>query len=137
MANTRSAIRAALKALLLDETDAGANVYTNRDASLWESETPAILISTSEESANPTTFRHNRYTRDLTFEIAVKVKTNDAVDDELDALIAQVETIMLNNASISGTVLGTFQTNTELRYDTEGEVAIGVGVLRFTSKYIS
>lgn len=137
MANNRANIRAAVKALLEDETDAGPNVYTNRETSLWQSELPAILIFTSEESSRHEAMNRQRYIRTLTLSIKVKLEESSTIDDDLDALLAEVETIIAANNGLGGTVLSTIQTGTEIRIDTEGENPVGVGELTFECQYIS
>jgi hypothetical protein len=138
MANNRSAIRDAIKALLLDETDAGANVYTSRTSPLWQSELPAILIYTEDESAKPESMRANsRSIRTLQVTIHAKIEASEDVDDDVDSLVAEIETLISEESSLGGTVLGSQLTNTETRVDMQGESEIGVAVLTYECLYIS
>lgn len=137
MANNRVAIRAALKALLSGETDAGTNVYTNRESRLWKSELPSIIINTPDEPVNIRALNGGIYNRTLTINVEVKVEASEDVDDTLDALLAEVEQIVADNPSLSGTVQAAIQTNTETRIDSEAEKDIGVGILTFECKYSS
>lgn len=137
MGNNRFAIRFALMNLLLGQTSADQNVYTNRENSLWRVELPALIISTSEEPVVPATLQGRRYNRTLTLTVEAKVEATESVDDALDALLAEVETIVSNNPSISGTVQAIIQTNTETHMVSQGERDIGVGTLTFECKYTS
>jgi hypothetical protein len=138
MANNRSAIRAAAKALLSGETDALANVYTSRTSPLWQTELPAILIYTESEEAVPESMRANpRSIRTLQLTIHAKVEATEDVDDDIDALLTEIETLMSAQSSIGGTVLGSTLTNTEIRVEHDGQKDVGVGVLTYECKYIS
>lgn len=137
MANNRVAIRAAIQTLLLNATDAEDNVYTNRKNKLWESELPAILISTVQEPALPESLSGRRYIRNLEVKLIIKIASTEASDDDLDVLVGQVETLVNANQFLSGTVLSTIQTNTELIFDAEGETDVAVATLTFECKYIS
>jgi len=135
--NKRTEIRDAVKELLDGETEAGSNVYVNRETSLWQSELPAILIYTNQESSVPNSINLKRYIRTLELKIEVKVEESEAVDEEIDALLAEIEEIVSENISLSGTVLSTKQISTEIEFDTSGEKPLGVGTLTFECQYIS
>lgn len=137
MANNRVAIRAALSALLSGNTNADTNVFINRGSPLWKTEFPAILVYTKEESATPESIQVRRYIRDLQLLIDVKVQATDASDDALDAVVSQVETIMADNSSISGTVLSSILSKTEISVNSDAEEDIGVATLTYECKYIS
>lgn len=137
MANNRSAIRQAIKTLLVDETDALANVYTSRTSLLWKSELPAILIFTEQESAVPESMRNTRSIRTLQVTIHAKLEASEDVDDDVDTLVAEIEVLMTSDSSLGGTVLGSSLTNTETRVESEGEKDIGVAVLTYECKYVS
>lgn len=137
MANNRSNIRLAIKNVLLDETDAGSNVYTNRETKLWESELPAILIYTAQEPAIPESLSSQRYVRTLELRIEVKVKGTTDVDDSIDEVLGQIEDLIHANPSLNGVVSATILTNTEISLDSDAQEEIGVGVLSYECKYIS
>jgi hypothetical protein len=91
MANNRSNIRAAVKTLLDGETDAGDNVYTNRETGFSQTQLPAIIIQTDEEQARPVSGTVSRRSlRTLSLKITVKLEESDSIDDDLDALLAYV-----------------------------------------------
>jgi hypothetical protein len=122
MANNRSNIRAAVKTLLDGETDAGDNVYTNRETSLSQTQLPAIIIQTDEEQARPESGTVSRRSfRTLSLKITVKLEESDSIDDDLDALLADVEDLISASPSLGGTVLSAILTSSEMSIDGEGE----------------
>lgn len=137
MGNNRKAIRDALKALLIGSTAADANVFTSRTSPLWESETPAILISTPEESTEFGSLQANRYRRTLTLNVEVKIVATENVADDLDDLVNQIESILILNQSLTGTVQSTTLQSTSTRVDSETDQDIGVAELTFECKYMS
>lgn len=137
MANNRQAIRTAVQAMLLGNTDADQNVYKNRESKLWQSELPSILIYTLQEPSTSESLQSRRYIRDLELLIKVKVEATESVDDVLDALVGEVEDLINADRSLSGTVLSTVQQNTEITIESEGENDVGTAILTFTCKYIS
>lgn len=137
MANSRADIRSALQSMLSGATSAGTNVYSNRRTALWESELPAILIYSNQESATPESQRVLRYIRTLELLIEVRVQATTAVDDDVDDLLGEIEDLIYADPSIGGTVLKAIQTNTEFRVDSDADQDIGVGVLTFECQYIA
>jgi hypothetical protein len=138
MANNRSNIRAAVKTLLDGETDAGDNVYTNRETSLSQTQLPAIIIQTDEEQARPESGTVSRRSfRTLSLKITVKLEESDSIDDDLDALLADVEDLISASPSLGGTVLSAILTSSEMSIDGEGEKLIGVGTMTYECQYIS
>lgn len=123
--------------MLSGETDAGTNVYTSRETSLWKSELPAILIYTSQEPTAPESLSARRYIRSLELNIHVKIEATENVDDDLDELVSDIEELIDADQSLGGTVLSAVQTNTEIRVDSEGDKDIGVAIITFECKYIS
>jgi len=137
MANNRQAIRAAMKALLLNNTDAGANVYSNRKSPAWQSELPAIFIHNHEEPLQSESINVQRYVRNFQVLIDVMAEATASVDDTLDQIAAEVETIIGANPSISGTCISTIQKTTEFKFDSDGETPVGVATITFECQYIS
>jgi hypothetical protein len=135
--NNRKAIRDALKALLLDETSAGENVYSNRETAAWQSELPSILIYTESEDAQPRAANTSQsYIRDLELRIDLKLEATENVDDALDDFVSEVEEILFSNPSFGG-VTSSRLTRTEVRIDEQGENSVGVASLSVLCKYIS
>lgn len=137
MANNRQAIRTAVMTLLMGNTSADQNVYANRETKLWTSELPAVLIHTSHEPVVPEGMSGRRYARTLQLVIKIRVQATQTVDDDLDSLAGEVETIIDANPGLGGTVQATIQTGTEIIVDSGGEEDIATATLTFECKYIS
>lgn len=136
MPQTRKSIRDAVVALLDGNTSAGNNVYANRETTLWESELPAILVYTADESAEPRDASGRTYIRTLDLNIQIKAEANDTVDDDLDALATEVEDIISNDRSLSGTAISSVYKSTEISLDAESETEKGVATLSYEIKYV-
>lgn len=138
MGNKRPEIRDALKTLLINaSTAAGNNVFTNRENGQWKAELPLIIIHTSQEAARPESLKGRRYIRTLELTVTTKIKATDSTDDELDDFVAAVEDEIVSNPSLSGTVLSTILTSTQIIIDSESEYDIGVGILTYECQYIN
>ncbi len=142
MAHKREEIRKAVLALLntpvsmVYPTDAGANVYANRVAPLWQSELPAILIYVRNETAVRRALNSRQSLRNLNLVIEAYAEANDAVDDQLDDLATQIENIISANPSLTATALGAVLTETEITLDDSGEKLLGKLTLNFEVQYI-
>jgi hypothetical protein len=137
MGNNRTVIRNTVVGMLRDQTAATSNVYGNRTSKLWQSEVPAILVNTLSEPTTPEAMQSTRYIRDLELQIKIKVQLTDIVDEALDSLAAEVETIINSDRSLGGTVLSTIQNHTEVAIDSDAETDVATAILTFTCKYIS
>lgn len=136
MANNRKAIREAVKAILSGNTSVGSNVYTSRNEPLWESELPAILVSTGDEEATPRDNSGRQYIRTLTLTIEIKAEGNATVDDDLDDLANEVETIIVANNSLNATAIAAKYKSTSKTLDAESETEKGVATLTYEVQYI-
>ena len=96
MAHRRKEIRDKIRALLLNNTSAGANVFTNRSAALFTSQLPAIAIYTGDEDSEFLNPPENRLKRTLQvfIEFAKLEVTEGAIEDEIDALCLEIENII-------------------------------------------
>ncbi len=135
MAHIRKEIRDAIVELLLDETDAGENVYANRETDLWEAELPAILVYTRDESATPRDLSGRTSIRTLQLIIEIKVYANTTLDDTLDAIALDVEDIM-SAAQIAGTTGRPIYKSTQIELDSGSAKEKGVATLTFDIQYI-
>lgn len=136
MAHKRKTIRDAAVALLVAaNTNVGSRVYANRVTSTWESELPAILVYTTDETATQRDMSSRTSLRTLQLKIQIRVSANDTVDDDLDAIAEQVETAIRANVSISGTAQSTIYQSTEITLDSEGKTESGVAELNYEVKY--
>jgi hypothetical protein len=136
--NKRTEIRTALKDMLTDgESGIIANIFVNRESRLWQSELPAVIIYSNQETTTPKDLSSRRYIRTLELTVQCKVEATENVDEDLDDLVSEVETVIDSDQSLKGTVLSSVQTNTEIRIDAEGEKDVGVAIITLECKYIS
>ena len=96
---TRKAIREKLKAILLNATDAGCNVFATFPRHTQEYQWPAIFIYPNEEDYTKINVTPKTTRRDLSLRIEIIAADSDECDtvDILDTIADQIETVV--NAS--------------------------------------
>ncbi len=125
----RHKIREALKEMLLNQTDAGSNVYSNRVSSYWRSELPCISIFMRDEELSPRDLSAKTYLRKSTITIEIHAEAKEDLDLALDKIADQVEGIILSDISISGTVQGCIFQGIEIDLASGDETTTPIGVL--------
>lgn len=98
---------------------------------------PSINIVTPNESAEPESMSRSRYIRKMELRIEVRIEAKEDTDDELDALLADVEDVIIEDSTFSGTVLDSVLLDTETDIGFEGSREIGLGVLIYEAIYVS
>ncbi len=137
MSHQRETIRGAVVSLLTSgNTDAGNNVFSNRKNPLWQEELPAILVSTEEETAEPRDIQGKQSIRTMQLRIDCKIEAVPSVEDDLDDLCDDVEEILADSPSLSGTALDAVYKSTVIATDVDGEKEIGTATLIYEVKYI-
>ena len=136
MSQSRKNIRDAVVTLLSGATAAGTNVYANRETSLWETELPAILVYTKEETAEPRSISYKQSIRTLDLIVEIKALATEIVDNQLEDIAEDVETVMIANQSLSGSALSVEYISTSISLDSDSETEKGVAALTFKVKYI-
>lgn len=131
----RQIIREKIRELLLQKTWAEKRVFSNRSASLFESELPAILLYTRDESARQFTEAPRQLRRQLNLSIQAICRLQDQVDDYLDQLALQIESVFNANPFLDGTVADTLLTATEVEISSEGNMPIGSITLNYQVEY--
>lgn len=106
MSATRKAIRAAFKTALVGNTAAGENVYVSRAVPIWESELPAILIYSREETATIFNESPRELERKLTIAVEIAAKADENLDDTLDDIAEQVSQEMRRGEPLNQTLVG-------------------------------
>ena len=108
MAHPRELIRKQAVAVLLGATNAGASVYASRVAPLisngWQSELPAIIVYTMDETAEIFNQAPKEYRRRVELVVEIHAEGNEALDDTLDTLARQVERLLLMDDTLGDTV---------------------------------
>lgn len=136
MAHKRTLIRAAVKALLAGNTDAGNNVFTSRKTNYLVSELPAINIRLGDEEATPRDIRGLIFVRNVALLIEIKASDMTTLDDTLDNIAEEVETALNADKSLGGLVHGTiYRSTSEVEIDEDGNKPIGSITLTFNIQY--
>ena len=96
----RKKIRDTARLLVLNKTDAGANVYTMRAVPLFVPETPAIIFYTGQdipvtEESHPTNFE--RRVQLFANYLVQKKDPSIIPEDDIDKIAGQVEDLLLPN----------------------------------------
>lgn len=132
----RKAIRDAVKTILTGATDAGEKVYTNRARHTFPAELPVILVYTTEENSEVRAVSPNaELARTLKLVIEIPMKADDTLDDRLDAIALQVETVMGRDDTLGGTANFSFLSGTVMGLDAESKYQIGALVMTFDVNY--
>lgn len=136
MANRRQEIRDAVKAMLTNATDANANVYVNRVLPTFASKLPSIQVYCGSETSQPRAVNTQKSLRTLSLIIEIVADGNDELDDTLDLISQQVETIIAANHTLSATATSCVLQSTEPEFSAEGQKRIGRLTLNFETKYL-
>ena len=108
MAHPRELIRKQAVAVLMGATNAAASVYASRVAPLisngWQSELPAIIVYTMDESGEIFNQAPREYRRRVELVVEIHAEGNEALDDTLDTLARQVENLLLRDDTLGDTV---------------------------------
>lgn len=131
----RQQIREAFKAMLLNNTAAGENVYSNRVSAFWRSELPSVSIFMRDEEASPRDMSARSYLRKATLSVEIHAEAKEDLDALLDQIADQVEAIVINDSSLSGTVQGCVLQGTEIELAGEATTPIGVLSLSYQILY--
>lgn len=108
MAHPRELIRKQAVAVLMGATSAAASVYASRVAPLisngWQSELPAIIVYTMDETSEIFNQAPREYRRRVELVVEIHAEGNEALDDTLDTLARQVERLLLMDDTLGDTV---------------------------------
>jgi len=143
MAHQRKLIRHAAVALLKGgATAAGARVQGTRIEPHKKSQLPAISVYTLSETTDPTSAETApvELTRELKLEIAGWVVHSDAypVDDAMDDLAEQIETIMAADYWLANTCVAQLLESTEMQVvedDGRSDPVVGIVTLTYSITY--
>lgn len=137
----RQVIRHAVRSLLLGHTAAKDRVHASRDVPLRRNEVPAVLVYTVEEpvESDSDTTAPRELTRRLRLEIAGVVGPDPAdkirVDDALDALALEIETVMHADPFLGGACGDSILENTTISLRPDGEINMGIVALSYRVTY--
>lgn len=122
----RHQIREAVKEMLLGQTLAGENVYSNRVSSFWREELPCISAFFRDEEATPRDISGKNYTRKATIAIEIHAEASEDLDLKLDEISEQVEAIIIGDLTLKGTVFGCVYQGADFDFSGDAQKPIGV-----------
>ena len=134
-------IRQRIKDLLLDQTDAGCNVFVSRSTKFDHAELPAILIYPDSERVRPFEQAPKRYGRNFACKIEVigRGASDDELDLQLEKIGEQVETILEANQDLDsgfGNLVDDLNlTGARYAFDGEGQTPIGSLILDYDFEF--
>ena len=136
MAHAIQTIREQVGTTLTGLTTTGSNVFQSRVYPLQESNLPALLIYTKEESSEAIVMGSNRVIeRELTLAVEAYVKTNTNSDDTIDTIAEEVETAIGADSTLNNKAKDVFLVSTDINYVGEGENPVAVATLNFLVSY--
>jgi hypothetical protein len=136
MAHARQTIREQVGTTLTGLTTTGSNVFQSRVYPLQDSNLPALLIYTKEESSDAIVMGSNRVIeRELTLAVEAYVKTNSNSDDTIDTIAEEVETAIGADSTLNNKAKDVFLVSTDINYVGEGENPVAVATLNFLISY--
>lgn len=103
MSHLRKVIRDQILALLTGLATTGTNVYAARVYPIERSGLPGLAVRTGTETIKPLSLRAPRtFERYLRVEVGIVVRSTDNLDDAIDAIVLEVETVLAMPNSITG-----------------------------------
>lgn len=136
MAHVRRQIREYFGSHLTGLTTTGANVFESRIYPMQSAKLPAILIFTTSESSEEVAFSKKRVQeRVLDVNVEGYVRATSTLDDKLDLIASEVETVILDDPTLGGLAINTVLTGTEAEYSGDAEQPVGTIRLTFQVQY--
>ncbi len=135
MSTKRKQIRQYLAQVLKGKTAAGDNVFDSRARKLFESEMPAILVYTSDEKISVFNASPRELQRVLSVKIEVAAQGGDELDDTLDDIAEQIESVMREEQTLNDYASDVVLTQAQTEISAEGEQSSGGCVLTYDVTY--
>jgi hypothetical protein len=134
----RQLIREAVRACLMDRTDAAERVLTTRVIPLESfGVLPLIAIYTRSETVDQESqsTAPRRLTRTLQLAVEAYVTATEDVDGSLDEIARTIEKLMAVDPALGGACCDSILAGTEMSFDSTGEQDVGIATLTFTVNY--
>ncbi len=136
MAHARKTIREQVGTTLTGLTTTGSNVFQSRVYPLQDSNLPALLIYTKEETSEAVVMGNNRVLeRELTLAVEAYVKTNSNSDDTIDLISEEIESAIGTDTTLNNKAKDVFLVATDINYIGEGENPVAVATFNFLVSY--
>jgi hypothetical protein len=136
MAHARQLIREQVATTLTGLSTTGSNVFQSRVYPLQESNLPALLIYTKEESSEAIVMGSDRaIERELTLAVEAYVKNNTNSDDIIDDIAEEIESAIGADSTLNNKAKDVFLVSTDINYVGEGENPVAVATFNFLVNY--
>lgn len=131
----RQIIREAVVALLLSKTAAGTRVWPSRMRHVSSRDLPAIGVYTTEEASPLSDASPRKYERTVTVVVDCIVAGDSGLDDALDALVLQVEDLLMADPTWGGKADDSALMRTTIGLVSNGRTEDGCATLEFEADY--
>lgn len=135
MSHVRQQIREAAATAVTGLTTSGARVFQSRTRPIADGSLPCLLVNTDDETVEVLTVDGLVLDRRLTLSISAYAKATSSLDDTLDTMIAEVETV-LGNTTLSGKVKSLALQSVRIEME-QGEKPAGRAVMQFEANYMT
>lgn len=121
----RKLIRDKIVSLLVDKTDAGANVFPSRKRPVEEQILPTIQVYANSESVEIWQEAPREYERRLSISVEITAKENDDLDVTLDTIAEDVEAQLTQDHTLGELCRDIILTGTDITINDNGDTLIG------------
>lgn len=135
MANhVRQQLREAAATALTGLTTTATRVYTSRIRQLQDTNLPALRVYTTEETVEAATIHGpTLQERAITLEVHGVAKATNDVDDTLDTIAKEVETVLAGGLTVGGKSIRIGYAGAVVELEGEGERTRGQVTMTFTA----
>lgn len=136
MSHVRQQIREAAASAITGLTTTGTRVYQSRVRPLSDASLPCLMVTTNDETVEVLTVHGPaQLDRRLTLTVDAIAKATSNLDDTLDTMIAEVETV-LGNTTLSGKVKSLVLQSVGISIE-QGEKPAGRASMQFEANYMT
>ena len=136
MSHARQVIREQAAATLTGLSTTGSNVFQSRVYPLQETNLPALLIYTKEESSEVAVLGTARtLERELILAVEAYVKANNNSDDTIDTIAKEIEVAIGGDSTLNNKAKDVFLISTDINYVGEGDNPVAVATFNFQVSY--
>lgn len=121
----RKQIRDKVVSLLIGKTDAGNNIFSSRVRPIEEEILPTVQVYANSEQVEIWQEAPREYERKLSLSVQITAKADESLEDALDAIAEQVETVLRQDHTLGELCRDVILTGSELTLSENGDTLIG------------
>ena len=110
-------------------------VYKSRVRPVWPEELPCIVVYSRNETAEIRTAAPREYSRLARIDVEIMARMDDDLDDALDDICEQVESVLFANESILNSTANLTITDTDISLTNEGDNQHGSAIITVEALY--